>query len=157
MIFRREDPEAWPLGPHLFERIAKFCKEYDSDSVPELIVQALVEDFALGAGKLVAVALVVDGRVAGHILVTMEEWGGKLYATIIQFELDVPLPREERLAWARWLEDWARARGAVAMQALARTRALARAFRAYGFEEKRILLRKPLAPGGDQQGQPGPL
>ncbi len=146
---------AWSLMPEVLARVARFCVRYDSVADPEFLCQQVRNHFAVGSPGVVAVALVAEDGVVGHVLAEKSDWAGSCFATILQYELDRAMSEADRLAGFEVIERWARDIGALGIQIFARTRGLARAFRRYGLTESAVLMRKPIkdpiaiAPEGD--------
>lgn len=152
LIVERGDHEAWALMPELLRRVTAFCVQYDSDAKNGMLQEALIRSFVLPNPGYIGMLLIKDGAIIGHLVVALEDWMGVRMATIVQIEADVHLSPEIVDVPLKWLEDWARLSGANYFQCLARNDALARLFQSkYGFERKRILMRKPLVVDDDRQ------
>jgi len=117
-----------------------------SDAPPDRIIGAYWYNFVSPTPKLVlAVALDDSGIIVGHCLAEIEEWDGVTVAMVLQLELDKAVPKSEIRRGYEALTRWAKASGATRIQALAVNRKVARLLRLrYGFEEHRILVRRPL-------------
>jgi len=148
----RIDPGSWALIPRVVERVGMFCRKYDTDTQPEQICQRVVEHFVVDEKRqTVRVWVATQGDdLIGHCVVTLDEWCGTVIATIVQYESDVPLNREQ----VRWAFDeiasWARSKGASVMRILTLhtdERGLARArlfHRLYGFHPTHMVCDRAL-------------
>jgi hypothetical protein len=146
LVVEKKDPLAWAMMPALKARIEKFCATYDSDAKPDLFLQQLEQSFILVHPGIIGMLLLDDkAAIVGHIVLTLEDWMGTKMATILQLECDVPLTEELFRVPLEWFEWWAKASGAQFFQCFARNEAAARLFeKKFGFEKKRVLMRKRL-------------
>jgi hypothetical protein len=109
--------------PVLHARIRAFCAAYHADTPPEALIQALTEHFAVGDDRATVRAVVIlrGDEVVAHCIVSLDPWCQKLYATILQFETDVAIPRAVlRDGWEQILW-WAKGKGATTARMLVRT------------------------------------
>lgn len=151
-LLTRDNPSHWALLPEVIERAAGFCKRYDTDTRPEDLSQAIREHFVTDPrGQTVrGVVALKEGILVGHLLVSLDHWCGALFATIVQYEMDVPFPKAMLRATFDEIAEWARSKGAHILRGLAiaddgRGDARARLYRAmYGFKPRRIMLDKLL-------------
>lgn len=156
----REYPEAWARMPEALARIEKFCARYDTDTAPDVLAEAVRLHFLydqpgpdrpLAGGVRVLVAL--DGEtMIGHAVLSLENWCGRLHVTILQYELDRPIPTSLVRDAVEQIVAWARARGAVSLRLFARQdergAARARLFRRWGFRPTWLRMDLPLEPEG---------
>jgi len=149
VVCERSDRVSWSYFPFVVDRVVAFCEAYESDADPTILVETMTANFAMQKPSMIAIALATpQGLLAGHILVQIEDWMGVRKATIIQLEVDkeYALKPEVVTPAYEWILWWAKECGAKELQCLARNDAVARLFRQrYGFESKRILMRKSLA------------
>jgi GNAT superfamily N-acetyltransferase len=146
-LLRREDPLSWSLVPEACDRIRRFCERVGSDAPAEKIVAAYWQNFVHPAPQMIVFVCLDDSGVMAHALLDIEEWAGTRIATVLQYELDRPVPGGEIRRCYAELVRWARSCGATQLQGLAINQRVARVLRQrYGFTEHRILMRRPLAP-----------
>lgn len=146
LLLSAEDARSWHYFPHAIFRIAKFAKKYDSDADIAMMVAQLKLSFVRPDSPANILLFLNKGVTVGHLLTSMEEWFGTSFATIVQYELDQPCPRNFTVLALAEVEKWAVARGARFLQCLARDEHVARAFSTFhGFEKNRIVMRKPLS------------
>lgn len=146
ILLHCHDALSWGLMPIALRRIAKFCERYGSETSPQWICTAYMKAFVEEKPGTICMVALDEDLVIGHCLATLEPWGDRLYVNVIQFETDRPVDRTLMREAFEILGDWGRKNGADAFQVFARNRDLARVFRTFwGFEEKRILMRLPLA------------
>lgn len=149
LVVERTCRVSWAYMTTALDRIRAFCEKYDSDANVETLFDNIIVNFA--SGKPVVIPLLLldrDGTVRGHMLLTIEDWMGCRMATIIQLEVDheTPLTIEVIQPAYDWVEGWAQKQGAQFLQCFARNEMVERLFRQrYGFDTKRILMRKKLA------------
>jgi len=145
ILLHRSWPESYAYLPIAFDRITKFCTKYNDDSPPEVLCETLLTEFAKNApGTIVVLGLRPDGSVCGHALVALEMWLSGKMATVLQMESDEPLKRTEMEAAFSVICKWAEDNGAKELQIFARDHRLERVFRRfYGFETKRIFMKRP--------------
>src|SRR5262245_24752054 len=151
-LLTRDNAAHWALLPGVLLRAATFCNKFDSDTTPESLCQSIAEHFVCVPERQTVRAVVAleDGALVGHLLVSLDPWCGRLFATIVQYESDVPLPRELVLKTFDEIAEWARSKGACILRALAiaddgRGAARARLYRSiFGFQPRRIMLDKRL-------------
>lgn len=148
LILEQTDATAWQLMPELLRRTYDFCQKYDSDANTAMLLGSIKQAFVLPTPGIVGMLLLMEGKgVVGHLIVTLEEWMGCRMATIVQIESDIPLTHDIVDGPFEFLNDWAVFSGARYFQCLARNDTVARLFQQkYGFERKRILMRKRLEP-----------
>lgn len=146
LVVERRDAAGWAYMPELLKRVDEFCTKYDSDSKPGKFIEAMIQSFVMTQPGIIGMLLIdKDGKTIGHLVIALEEWMGAKMATIVQIEADVALTSDLIDAPLDWLQRWATANGADHFQCLARNEIVARLFRQkYGFEQKRILMRKRL-------------
>ncbi len=146
-LLRREDALSWSLVPEVCQRIRRFCERVASDAPAELLVQTLWLNFVHATPQMIAFVGLDDSGLVGHALVSIEEWAGTRIATVLQYEVDHPVPREEIRRCYGELVRWARSCGATQLQGLAINHRVARVLRQrYGFTERYVLMRRPLGP-----------
>lgn len=151
IFLRNSEASHWALMGEVLDRIGLFCAKYGSVADPALLRQSVSNHFAVGSPLVLAVALVDSpAGLVGHLLAETSDWAGSRFATILQYELDVPMPEDFRKRHFARIEEWARSIGAAGVQVFARNRAVARAFRRYGLLEDATLMRKALTPEGEQ-------
>lgn len=140
------DASAWALMPELFRRVENFNLRYDTDSKPGRLNEALRRSFIESMPGMIGMLLLTDKAVIGHLVVTLEDWMGTKMATIIQLESDEPITPEMMDVPYEFLHHWAAGNGCAFLQCMARSEVVARLFRQkYGFDQKRILMRKAIA------------
>jgi hypothetical protein len=133
--------------PEACERIGRFCQQVAADVPAELLVETLWHNFIAANPLMIAFLGLEDSGVVGHCLVDIESWAGSTekFATVLQFQLDRPVPRSEMQRCYAQLVRWALSHDATQLQALASNERTARLFRQrYGFATHRILMRRPL-------------
>src|SRR5262245_19190657 len=151
-LLTRERGEHWGLLPQVMVRAARFCDKHDTDTTPDSLCQAIAEHFVCEPSRQTVRCVVAleDGLLVGHLVVSVDPWCGKTFATIVQYETDVVLPRPAVREALEKIADWAERKGAHLLRVLAihddgRGEARARLFRSvYGFQPRRIMLDKPL-------------
>lgn len=147
---RDENPLAWALMPEALSRVRTFCRKYDSDADADLLCAHIKRNFdstSMPEPNLLLLVGVQGGRMVGHLLASLDEWCGSRHLSILQYEADqgVAPPVGLMRAVLDQLGEWARQRGATAIQLLARNPALVRAFqRHYGFRVEKTLMRRSL-------------
>lgn len=138
--------------PNLLYRVAAFCKKHDTDTSEEQITQRVMENFVVPEARqhVRAWVAVQDGELIGHCLVTLDDWCGTIFATIVQYESDVPLDRAQVVRAFDDISAWARSKGASVMRILTlhkddRGLARARLFqRLYGFHPTHMVCDRAL-------------
>lgn len=152
LTLTREYPECWHYMPAVLERVATFCTKYDTDTKPEYMVRQVSTHFVADDERQTvrAIAGLIDDRLVGHCVISLDSWCGTGIVTIAQFELDEPMPRAvirdglEQIAW------WGKSRGGAIMRLWAiqddsRGAARTRLFRMlYGFQPARMISDKAL-------------
>ena len=147
LILEQTDAAAWQLMPELLKRVYEFCQKYDSDANTPQLLGSIKQSFVHPTPGIIGMLLLMNGKVTGHLLVTLEEWMGCRMATIVQIESDVPLTHDIVDGPFEFLNDWAVFSGARYFQCLARNDTVARLFsQKYGFQRQRVLMRKRLEP-----------
>ena len=141
------------LLPAAILRVARFCDKYDSDDPGgDGLIRAVTMNFALDDPTVILGVFARGWKVVGHYLVSIDQWLSVKFVTIVQFELDEAVPKDLILAELAGFEEWGKQHGCDGFQILARTPAVARLFRRYGFGYRATAMRRPFAVGGD--GQP---
>lgn len=149
---------SWRLMPDALDRIEKFCQKYETDGDERWSRETLIKAFASDAPNLMCFLLLECDKVVGHVLCGLDEWAGKRFLTILQYEMDGPGDPNVILKALRDLEQWGRAIGANGWQAICRDATLARVFRTYyGFEESGFLVRRAFSPPTDSRGVNAPI
>lgn len=148
LILEQTDAAAWGYMPELLRRAYAFCEKYESDANAAMLLASIKQSFVNPTPGIIGMLLVMEGRgVIGHLVVTLEEWMGCRMATIVQIESEIVLTPEILEAPFEYLNNWALLSGAKFFQCLARNETVARLFQQkYGFERKRVLMRKALKP-----------
>jgi hypothetical protein len=149
----KSDPRAWAFMPAVLERVRAFCERYDLDSTPHVLSQTVIEHFVVDEARSSVRALVAlrEERIVGHCLVSLEAWCGTVYATVVQYEMDEPLPTQQVRDTLEQVEWWAKGKGATVLRVLAcltdsRGPARIRAFQSlYGFRPTRQILDKEIS------------
>lgn len=141
---RKSLPPCWALIPDLLTRITEFCHKYSTDSNPQMLTEAYVAHFVAEHPDMLAmVGLNGEGRLCGHILVSVDTWFDHKYLTILQYQHDDAIPQGLLEAVFDKLKAWGEERGCTQMQVLAQDEKRARAFqRFYRFRRHRILMRR---------------
>ena len=141
------DARSWSLFPYAAQRIARFAQKYDSDADVMMLIASLKQQFTHPRPMIQTVVLLNgDKSVDGHLLVSLEEWFGTRFATLVQYETDIATPHNLTTPTLDWVEAWARENGAQFMQALALNDKIARAYSVFrGFDRNRIIMRKSLS------------
>lgn len=138
-------PWAWAAMPELERRIRDFCVRHDTDLPADLLIRSVHASYIADVPNMLVILAIDDGQVIGHLLVDLADWGGRKVATIVQYALDGMVPIEVLRKGLGLIEQWARGRGCQAVQVLAISEELARAYgRFYGFRRHRVLMRKRL-------------
>lgn len=146
VVLSADDQRSWGYFPYAIYRIASFAREHDSDADVGMMVTQLKISFVRPDGPASIILLLDDGQVIGHLLTTIEEWFGTKFATIVQYSLDKPCPRNFTILALEEVERWAKSRGATFVQCLALDDKRARAFSVFhGFTKNRIVMRKALS------------
>lgn len=149
----RYDPGSWALMPSVVNRVAMFCRKYETDTDPETITQRVIEHFVVHEQRQtlrVWVAVYATGDLIGHCLVTIDTWCDKVIGTIVQYESDVPLDRALVRAAFDEIAAWSRSKGATTLRILTlhkdeRGLARARLFqRLYGFHPTHMVCDRAL-------------
>ena len=154
LILEQTDPLAWQLMPEFLRRTYAFCQKYDSDANIGTLLGTIKQHFVLPTPGIVGMLLLTGERVVGHLVVSLEEWMGCRMATIVQIESDIALTHDIVDVPFSYLTNWASLNGAKFFQCLARDERLARLFQGkYGFERKRVLMRKRLVVDDGKEGQ----
>ena len=122
MTLCQDRPICWNLMPQALQRIKAFCSKYDTNSNPEKLAQSVQVNFASGNDGVLIMVAVTEWQVIGHLLVTMEEWLGRKFATIIQYECDRESGIDTDILKSALgiVEDWARKQGARELHIWAR-------------------------------------
>ena len=89
----RGDCRVWALMPQVFERLARFCRAYDTETTPEDVVELVRAWFMTGDPRLGLWIAEEGGRVIGHLFATLEPMGANRpeqykYCLIRQAEVD---------------------------------------------------------------------
>jgi hypothetical protein len=144
------DARAWPAMPQLVNRMCQFSVDEHGTLEPDLIrdylaqfITELVHPEQVDARVWVKVE--DDGRVTGHIKVTMGNQHGLPFGSVAQFASDpgFPWPREEGKQLWQEIQDWVRSKGGRQVRVRARTPVHARAYRMlYGLEPTTEILMK---------------
>lgn len=149
---------AWRLMPDAIERVERFCQKYETDGDERWSRETLVKAFASDTPNLMCFLMLECEKVVGHVLCGLDEWAGKRFLTILQYEMDGPGDPAAVLRGLRALEQWGRSIGANGWQAICRNATLARVFRTYyGFQESGYLVRRDFSsPSADSPGASAP-
>src|SRR5690242_5854970 len=86
----RRDPRAWALMPAVLDRVRSFCERYQTDSTPEGLADRVMEHFAAAdeACRLMRVLVALrDGELVGHCVISLDGFGGNVYATLVQYAM----------------------------------------------------------------------
>jgi hypothetical protein len=139
-------PETLCVLPELFARVRAFCNEYEHFGDPEVLVRTLGMQTFFDSPDLVALVMVDDlWNVKGHCILSLDQYLGKKYITLQQYQLDEPLTREQWKEQMTMIENWARSKGATEVRALVEGEVRERAYRAfYGFKKIRTLMVRPI-------------
>jgi hypothetical protein len=158
LALERDNPEAWALLPAALERVTSFAKRYQLDTTPEALSQGVMANFIAPQPSVRLCAALRGEALVGHLLVSLEDWSGRRYGWIVQYEMDDAFPRAMLQAFFDEQAAWCRARGATALRiqaTLADELGLARVrlFRAlWGFRPVRVVMEREIgveAGGGD--------
>lgn len=139
----RAEAWAWAYMPQALARVRAFRANYEHYGDVERLVRVIEAHFLTDDPDVLLIVGVEDGKVMGHMLLTLDEWLGSKFVTIQQYEVDVALPREELRAHLALVETWARHKGAGEIRIIAEGPVRERAYRAfYGFEGGKTLMSK---------------
>jgi hypothetical protein len=146
VVLRSSDARSWWLFPAAVLRVSEFVRKYDSDADPLLMVAQLKQAFIHPRPAAHLMVLLEDNVIVGHLLVIVETWFGTDFATIVQLEIDRPVPRAMARDTMAFIEDWAKEMGCKFIQCMARNEQVARAFKIFhGFERTRVMMKKSLS------------
>jgi hypothetical protein len=147
----RMDPASWALIPGVINRVAMFCRKYETDTDPETITQRVIEHFVVPEKRqTLRVWVAEEGGLIGHCLVTIDTWCDKVIGTIVQYESDVVLDRVQVRRAFDEIAAWSRSKGATTLRILTlhkdeRGLARARLFqRLYGFHPTHMVCDRAL-------------
>lgn len=147
IVLLKHDDASWQYVPQVCERLAAFCRKYESEANPDQVVQTYKSHFLADDPLIIAIVALHDDQIVGHLLVSLDTWMGTKVATILQYEHDAGalLPPETLQKTFAWLRQWAQDHGAYALQALVRDPKLSKTFVTnYGFKPKAVILRQPV-------------
>lgn len=147
MELRQDNSLSWMLMPILFERIEKFCAQYNAESDVELLRKAISEDFTSGDPRFHALMAMEKGKCVGYSLTILEVIGATLFANVVQLEVDdgTAITTEKRNEWLEAIADWARSKKCNWLHAYADNDQQERRLRMfYGFKPYKRLLRKEI-------------
>lgn len=135
--------------PDAMRRIVRFCSQYsEDDPTGGDLCRSLVNSFVADDPPVMAVLLMQDDTVVGHLLLSLDKWLQQQVLSLVQFQLDRPLPRDFVKRELAGVEEWGRLHGCAKVQAFAISEKLARAYRVFhGFGYYATIVRKPLGPG----------
>ena len=138
---------AWMLMPEFLERVKQFCLTEDADSNGEMLAESIMRDFVIDQHIYGLMVGILDGRVCGHLLASIDRWYNKLYCTVLQYQWDEHLGVSRGLIQAGFdaLADWANLNQCEQIQALVPTEAHERRLKMlYGFRRHKILMRREI-------------
>lgn len=145
-MLMRENRKHYYLFGQVLERIEAFCRENDSDADPKDLSQRVEQDYVREDPCFCLLVAEADGKVAGHLLASLDTWMGRKFLTVVQMAIDKHsgVPLSELRAGLDMLTSWGELNMAVGIQALvppggAHSRRLRRF---YGMVEHKVLLRK---------------
>jgi hypothetical protein len=142
-----ENDLAWMLMPILFERIARFCAEFEPETDVAILRKALTEDFASPDPRFHALMAMEGGKCVGYSLTILEVISGILYANVTQLQVDegTKITTQKRSEWLETIAAWARSKKCTRLHAYAHNEEHERQFRIfYGFKSYKRLLRKEI-------------
>lgn len=144
-ILHHKNRGSWQYFPAFLDRVRAFVNTYDSDMKLDLLEQVMRMSFVSDVPTmLMFVGLDDDGIVFGHCLAMNENWMGNPVTTVVQLEADQIVPQEVWADGMQAIRTFSAFHRATYIQLAARSRAVARLFRKYGFEETRVLMRQPV-------------
>jgi hypothetical protein len=148
VAFDRGKPHCWTMMGDMLERIGVFAGEYCPDTVPEFLVQSVMQDFTSPKpGFLILGAVNEDYGLIGHILacVSVPAWSQKRRCMVLQYKLDEQLPIEYLRAAFEMIVDWGKEQYCSEIIAETKTEAAKRAFTMfYGFTVDLIQVKRAL-------------
>ncbi len=143
VILHRIEPgsdAAWRLMPHVLRRVIRFCIEQPTELNPDEMHLLVRHHFFTGSPQLGLWAVEDDaGTVVAHVLAVFDTKQQHVFIYQLQIDREVGALRRDAL---QAVEDWARAMGATAIQAV--TWQPTRLWQRYGFEEHRRVVRRKL-------------
>lgn len=155
VALHRQYPGTWCLVPIVLDRVRAMSAEYGDPGDVELLCQSIEAGFMAANPLVVALAVVDETEVIGHLVMSFDMWLGHSYVTVVQYSLDRPVSRgfadEQRQA----IEKWAASRGAKEIRAIVggpHAAGLERAYRVFhGFRRLKVVVGKSLATGSEEK------
>jgi len=129
------------------DRLRKFCVKYGSDANPDALAEAAAQAYFSDTPGMLCFAIVEDGKIVAHAIVTLEGYYGKVSVNIPQFWKDpgTKIDNEIYREFFRFVSGWARYNGADVIRMTARSGAVATVLAKHGFTETgRVLMSRPL-------------
>lgn len=155
LLMHPADTRAWPAMPQVVNRMCAFSVDEHGKLEPNLVVTYL-SNFITEivhpeqVKERCWVKVEDDGRVTGHVVVSLCDQNGLRFGSVSQFASDPGFPWPREAAAKLWAEvqEWVRDNGGLQMRIRARTKVHARAYRMlYGFKEtEQVLMKKELLP-----------
>lgn len=140
VAFSRDKPVCWSVMPDMLERIGKFAEQHCPDTIPEFLVEAVMQDFTNPhSGFLLLGAMDDDYKLVGHLLacVSTPAWSQKRRCLILQYGIDegARIPIDFIRAAFEMIIDWAKTQYCGSIIAETKTEVARRIFTTfYDFE-----------------------
>jgi hypothetical protein len=136
------DPRSWALMPAALARVKTFAIFHEPDEVPDDLCRRVRMAFAANDPVYTILVGLKDGKIVGHSLLVVEQYGPKRVVTVQQYALDQGsgVTGEMVKEQVRITKRVARSLGATEIRAKAKDEARVRAFARYGFRPFATLL-----------------
>ena len=147
LIMTKTNPYCWALMPKFLEAMQEFAKRHvqgGTDQCPERFECA----FGAGINEMLGIAIIEDdkvGVVAGHVICGVETYLGQTACMVYQFSRESGTDAdwvETNKAIQALIDNWCHGLGLVEIMAMAETKSRGRLFRAFGYTEGPVLMRR---------------
>ena len=147
LIMTKTNPYCWALMPVFLESMKEFSERHVEGGTDKCGTRFEIA-FGAGLNEMLGLAIIKDdevGQLAGHVICGVEEYLGQASCMVYQFSKESGTDAdwvETNKAIQALIDNWCHGLGIGEIMAMAETKSRGRLFRAFGYTEGPVLMRR---------------